>query len=81
MKRKLDLKWILIILVVVSVLFNLFFIAKSAYLSMRQNIYNQARQQVVQGVYNTVKTQGGIDIVYNDEVLKLVLTEQANEEI
>lgn len=65
----------------VSVLFNLVFIAKSAYHGLKSNIYNQAYQQVVQGVYNQVKNEGKIDIVYNNETLKLVLTEENNEEI
>lgn len=81
MKKKIDFRWVLIVLVVVSVLFNLVFIAKSAYHGLKKNMYNQAYQQVVRGVYNQVKAEGQIDIVYNNETLKLVLTEENNEEI
>jgi ABC-type thiamin/hydroxymethylpyrimidine transport system permease subunit len=79
-KNKVDFKLVLIILVVVSVLFNLVFVFKSAYVNIRKDIYNQAYQQVVRGVYNQVKATGEVEVVYNNETLKLVLTEQTNEE-
>jgi ABC-type thiamin/hydroxymethylpyrimidine transport system permease subunit len=78
-KKKIDFKWVLVILVIVSVLFNLVFILKSAYVNLRKDMYAQAYQQVVQGVYNQVKASGEVDIVFNNETLKLVLTEPINE--